>query len=405
MKLKQCIAFVLLFGVAFPVFGAVKNEIVEVLQNAGFENIKVLKEDSAVYVSYENSVYRWNVKGIAVVLDSIAAHTESESVLNVVLLNIGVPQVVISTKSSDWVQFRNENLTASEYEKKISVSYETGFFWNKLNSQPSANKPYWKPDLVLYPQLKLTNIYLDRMYDVQINLAPALEFSLWKGAKATMQWVFPIVNSERTYGVEDSYIHPGFVTLSQQFQLCNRLYTNVVVGLFNSKRAGVDWVTNYHLSQSVSLRAELASTGGTYMGEPKYWSFGRWQRITWSLGGSYFNEYFQVQLKGAVQKFIAGDTGARVDLVRMFGEVGVGFYGLVTEGEKDAGFNVAIPLPGSKRTRWKNQFRVMLPKYFDWEYGVSNKSVTGSFFETKPDENNVEHFFNPVYLKSQLLNF
>ncbi len=396
--------FVFLLGTSSSVLG--NNDIAASLQKAGFENIRVLKEDSVIYISYENTIYRWTVRGIVVALDSIAMYAEPSDTLHIVVLSKGIPQVAIDTRVIDWLDFRNGKLLMKEYEKQLAISYNTALAWKKLNKLPFLNDSSWKLDLVLYTQFKLKNVYYDRFFDTQVNFAPAFELSLWKGAKGILQYIFPIVNSARVYGKEGNSIRPGFVTLSQDFQIHPQFYTTFVIGLFNQNRSGIDWRAVYQVSPWVSLKAEAACTGLTYLGGnlPNNWNFSTWNQLSWSIGGSYFNRYFSLQTSGFVQRFLTGDVGVRLGMERLFGEVAVGLYVLMTDGKKDAGFNVTIPLPGQKRPRFKNRFRVMLPEYFDWEYAVSNNVKSGVSFETRPDENKVEYLFNPVYLKSQILN-
>jgi hypothetical protein len=402
--ISQYIRIVFLCSISIPVFGNVSEDISIVLSRAGFENIRVHEEDSSVYISFENTIYRWNVKGIIVALDSISTRTNPNQELYIALLSLGIPRVIIHTKANDWKNFRNRTISSSEFEKLISVSYDTSPVWKKVNHQASSDASYGKLDLVLYPQVKLANVYYDQFFDTQINMAPTLELSLWKGAKGTLQYIIPFTNSGRVFGKNGNHVRPGFATITQQFRIYPRFYTDLTVGLFNHSRAGIDLKTSYHLSQSISLKAEAGYTGLTnirgYL--PENWTFTTWDRLTWMAGGDYFNKQYSLQISGVIQRFLTGDTGLRVDMTRLFGEVAIGFYGIITENDKNAGFHIAIPLPGQRRPHW-NRFRIMLPKYFDWEYTVANNNINGASFEVRPNENRIEYFFNPDYLKSQIL--
>ena len=50
-------------------------------------------------------------------------------------------------------------------------------------------------ELVLYPQISLTNSWLDKIYGAVINIAPAVEARLWKGAAFTGQVILPVWNN------------------------------------------------------------------------------------------------------------------------------------------------------------------------------------------------------------------
>lgn len=69
---------------------------------------------------------------------------------------------------------------------------------------------------MIYPEVKLANSSLDRLYTYYINLAPAVEMALWKGAELTAQVVFPLATN-----LQGQYkkIRPGVIALSQEFYL------------------------------------------------------------------------------------------------------------------------------------------------------------------------------------------
>ncbi len=402
--IRQYTWIVFLWGIIIPVSANTEREIITSLSKAGFENIRIHEENSSVYISFENTIYRWNVNGIIVALDSISAYAEPKQELYVVVLALGIPQVVIRTKAEDWNEFRKNELSPSEFSAHFSISYNTSPAWNRLKHLKSSDKSYGKLDLVLYPQVKLSNTYYDQFFDTQVNIAPTLELSLWKGAKGTLQTIIPITNSVRVFGKEGNSVRPGFATITQQFRLHPKWYTNIAIGLFNNYRSGIDLEGVYHLNKYVSLKAKAGYTGFVNIGGylPDDWTFTTWDRLTWSTGGYYFNKALSLQISSSVERLVTGDTGLRADLTRFFGEVSIGFYGVITNDEKNAGFHIAIPLPGKKRPHWE-RFRIMLPKYFDWDYTVANNDINGASFEVHPNENPVEQFFNPEYLKSQIL--
>ena len=78
--------------------------------------------------------------------------------------------------------------------------------------QPFAGRA----ELVVYPQLTLDNAWLDKLYGTAINLAPALQLRLWKGAQFIGQAIFPIWNN---MGGPNDYIRVGVLAVSQSVHL------------------------------------------------------------------------------------------------------------------------------------------------------------------------------------------
>ena len=79
----------------------------------------------------------------------------------------------------------------------------------------------------MYPELLFRNYILSKVYEIVVNVSPAIEVSLWKGMKLTGQVIFPIYND---YGQRYKQIRPGFVTLSQTVRLPQRTFLTASVG-------------------------------------------------------------------------------------------------------------------------------------------------------------------------------
>jgi hypothetical protein len=73
-----------------------------------------------------------------------------------------------------------------------------------------------------------------------------------------------------------------------------------------------------------------------------------------------------------------------------------------TGGDSNGGFKFTIPFPTSKRNR-KHTLRVTTPKYFDSDYNAGYAVYYGKDYETRPNENQTEHFSNPTFIKSHLI--
>lgn len=379
--------------------GQIKH--IEKLKQIGFENISVSSPDSILYVALEDNVYRWNIKGISVALDSLCSLSEHMDDIKLLIYSEGIPRYAISTKLSLWKSFRKKEITPEEFKSELDISYDTKEIINELKGSPVYNSSALKTDLVVYPEIKVRNVFVDKNYDIQLNISPALETNLWRGGKSIMQVIFPLVNSSRTFGEEGKYIRPGYVVLKQDLNLCNKLFTSIETGLFNQNRYGVSISNNYFLNDYLLLSFQYAFTGSTYFG--KEWKFGTLNTSTWSGKGSYYLKWVDTHLNLSVQRYLSSETGVRFELYRMFGETGVGVYGLIVDGTKNAGFNFRVPISPSKQNR-KGKFRVKIPSYFDWEYSASDAENKGSYLQTQPADKKRGYTENPVYIKYQLLN-
>lgn len=270
------------------------------------------------------------------------------------------------------------------------------------------NRNTVKFDFVFYPQFYMTNLTFNTIYEVQLNIAPAVEVSFWKGMLLTAQVIIPIYSNKQVYGFEGNKIRPGFIVLSQNFRLKGPWFGNFSIGNFNNNRYGIDFSIRHPLKNArwdVGFNTGLT---GYFIVTNNSWEIGVPNTITFSLSAGYFLPRFNLRFNVKAGRFLQGDYGGRFDLTRMFGEISIGFYvaysiiNFEEEGFPNFGFHFAIPFSSGKRFKRKAA-RVALPRYFDWEYNGATDFLYNRYYERRPNENRSEHYFNPYYIKNELM--
>lgn len=383
------------------------NQIEKKLVESGFENIRVAKEEKKYNLSFENNIYRWNVKALQVVLDTVSNIVNPEDQINITQLRFDIPQINTSIQSGLWQEFRKDSLPTHQIDSALSVTYRTDQSWHKIKKLKPVQRGSSRFDFVIYPQFYLANVTFDKIYEIQFNIAPAVEVSFWKGMLFTAQVIVPIVND---YGSTGDLVRPGFIVLSQNFKFANSIFANVSFGNFNSARYGFDFKLRYHfINERWNISLNTGLTGSSQFTDSA-WEFGELNTFNWTVGASYFLKLFNLRFDANVGKFLRGDYGTRLDLTRMFGETSIGFFATfstfsdIEAIEPNAGFHFAVQIP--PRKRWKHRrARVIPPRYFDWEYNAGTENRYGRYFETRPNENRSEHYFNPLYIKNELLKY
>lgn len=392
----------------FGLFSQPSDIIKKKLISTGFENVRVNHENNEFYISFENNIYRWNVRALSTVLDTIAKYVPENALMNVIQLRFDIPQIVTKIDAEYWTQFRNDTLNKWSIDSALTITYKTKEKWNKVKKIKPIKPNTLKFDIVFYPQLYIYNFSLNIWYEVQFNIAPALEVSFWKGMMLTAQVILPIYNDCKIYGKEGNKVRPGFIVLSQDFRLNGPWFGNFSIGNFNYHRYGLDfsiWHPFKNPQWSIGLNAGL--TGYSEITDAG-WEFGDLNTVTFYIQSGYFWPRFNLRFDLKAGRFLKGDYGGRFDLTRMFGETAIGFYAAYTateigqEGHPNFGFHFAIPFPPGKRFKRKG-VRVDLPAYFDWEYNGATELVYNRYYERRPNENRSEHHFNPLYIKNELL--
>lgn len=284
-----------------------------------------------------------------------------------------------------------------------SISYRLGHEWDEIRKMKRGNSSLFKADIVIYPELLFRNIKLDRVYDVVVNISPALEISLWKGMLFTGQVVFPIVNQ---YGERYSTIRPGFVTVSQAFRLPGTWFARATVGAFGEERWGGDLrVFHPFKGDRFAVRGDISLTGPSGF-DSFVWHYGDINRASWSVGGEYYYPRFDLQMSVSAGRFLGGDYGARVDVARHFKYSSVGFYAQKSNkssvtGSVNGGFYFTIALPPYKNRRGKVG-RVTTADYFGITYNAGADYMYGRRLSVSPAQNVSQYNFNPHFLKENI---
>jgi hypothetical protein len=376
------------------------KNINQMLTSLGFENIRMIRSGDTLKVAYENNIYRWNVRGLIVILDSIVNNVQPEMHIGIVTLSDGIPVFETRIMAGDWIGFRNGTMTKNELNDKIQFTYLTDKSWKELKEVKKSNSDLFKFDFIIYPQIYIQNNYFDYIYEIQFNIAPAVEFSLWKGNSITGQVIIPIYNNEHL-DKQGNYFRPGFITISQEFRLPGPFFSCVTLGKFNADRYGIDFsLTHPFRNPHWELSMNVGLTGWTYFSEGILY-LGREIKPTWNVTGSYYYSRFNMQFDVRCGRYLYGDYGVRVDCTRHFGETAIGLYAMYSGGEPNGGFHFTIPFPPGRRGK-HNRVRILPPRYFDWEYRGVNLLVQGRYYKTSPDENPSGDYFNLMYVKNSL---
>lgn len=377
---KHMLLLVFPFAFSFqPIHAQPPATIASDLLRSGLENVRVLDTDTACILVFEDNVNRLKNVGIQAVIRQLPVLGKP---VYIVLLENNVPKLLLFSS------------TGSHIPEEWTASYDTDPLWKNVCRSKKANSSLFKFDLVIYPEIKLRNIKLEKMYDWVVNISPAIEFSAWKGMHFTGQVIFPLVNQ---YGQAYSQIRPGIIAVSQQMRFPYRWDAKATVGTFTRDRWGADIkLFRPFRNERFALRMQAGLTGVSSWWNWK-WYYSLPERLTWSVGGQYYNPRYQVQTMLRISRYLAGDYGVRADMMRHFRYATVGFYGIKTNKSTwNGGFYVSVVLPPYKQKR--NKVRVTTAGYFDLEYDAKVDFYYGLNYKTSPGESFSEDKFNPYYI-------
>lgn len=416
-SLKHIFLVILVLFMPFFAVAQSGDEVVDMLVGMGFENVSWGENvDERVYV-LENTAYRTTGVGIGKALDEIQKHglPVAGKGCRLIVLDNNVPQISLCCIAPE----KGKDLSRNDW----TVSYDLGESWETVKGKKRKNSSLYKVDLLVQPDFTFQNGRLSVPYQVNLNMRPTVQTSLWKGGKLTAQLVVPIFNDFGTYLNKE--LRPGFVTLSQTVRLPYNIFLTGIVGFFNNDRAGVDlhgrmyldngnWWLDGRLGYTMEgLWGEWVIEKGIWIRKNRFiFTYEReTAQVTGQLGINYYWNRFDTQFAFRGESFIEGDFGVRGDMIRHFKYCSIGFYLLYVHDYwwnrgLNGGFQFQITLPPYNYKRKGYIPRVMPGRNWGFRYNAAGTYIYGERYRAEDDDNIANDIkYNPNYVKQELLNF
>ncbi|MGL5681986.1 MAG: hypothetical protein ACRDDZ_02890 [Marinifilaceae bacterium] len=339
----------------------VQQQIVDALIISGYENVSIVHCTECTAVTIDINQYKCKRDGVSNALSIIKNIAPNDNIVLVILRN-GIP----------YVQIPVNNYTSASY------TLPKGFIQQQ---RKPINRNIGKVDFVFFPQIGIRNQKFHKVYDVVVNINPAIEVVPWKGALITAEVIIPVVNQ---YGPTYDEIRPGILTLSQRFRFEN-IFGNFTIGNFNQNRWGADLYLFRPFKTPALNRFALSGRLG-FTGYSQFFE-GEWNGSlpdlwTGSIGLHYFNKRYNSELIVRAISYIDTDKGIRADIIRHFKHVSIGLYAMRNNANSiDGGFHFAIMLPPYK-TKKHRAVNVNTTDYFDFELQAAGLFKQGKEYKT-----------------------
>lgn len=378
-------------------FNNSEEKITSLLVNEGFENVIAIVNTNSVIISYENRIYRSEPEACANVVKIVLSAIEKEKDLKLLpkLRGISILLIKIPAKVIEEITAFNK----FDYSK-IDVYIDTDLYTSALNHLTPSNSSKYKIDIIVHPQVKARFGNFDKVAETQINLAPEIRTSIWKGMSFSAQAILPLHNELDSVG---NYIRPGFVTVNQFIRLPFNSFASGTLGYFSDKRYGADLeIKNYLMNGKVSFGFNLGYTGMAFY-QKGTWHYSNETTLTSLASASYRHPQLDLNLKISYGTYLQKDKGVRLEINRQFGETEIGFFCSKTTLSNNGGFYFSVPLFPSKYWKIKT-VRVRPVESFPWEYRYKTIDEDLRIYDTGNRIDNLLKDFNPDYFKKQLMN-
>ena len=365
------------------------------LVSEGYANVRAFSNESFTVYTVENDRYKIQAEGIARAARMIAAASsttdEQGKVVKLIVTDRKVPKLT---------------MTYDQESGRWTTTSRLDWSWSAVNRMKVQNSSFGKVDITLYPQVALMNLIITQVYQSLWQISPSIDVSLWPGAKFSFQVKFPLYNDG--YGYLEDKIHPGMITLSQQFRDPWNLnvFGKVSLGFFNNNRYGAALDLKYIFPNerfSIDGQAALLSMGYFY-GFNFHYENTRSFNLRWNVAANYYWPAAQTQFTLRVQQFLMGDYGAKFEMIRHFRHCSIGFYAMKgLEGKTNGGFRFQIALPPYRMKRHGYIPRITTSGQMGLVYNANNEQYYYKEFRDEASDNIMSlNAFNPYYVAGQL---
>lgn len=314
-----------------------------------FENLTI--DSTSAKVAYEQRIYRNPYVGMLQMQDALPDSSARELV----------------------PMFQGTPLGAYRMDKRITYRRLTK---NEISTPAFLLKKY-KLDFWLQPVFAANFGYREKTLQSNTSILLQTQFYLWKGMALNAGLLIPITNDMDN---RPKLIRPAPVFLNQ-FLTFGKHFASISAGYFYNDQYGLNVQYRHHdLTGPWSFGLESGVTGLYYYTRKGIY-YESMKNLLIVADAAYRISRPDVTLKLSGGRYLAGDEGGRLDLIRQFTNVEVGLYVMKTNNGTTAGFNFAVPIPPGKIAQGK-KIRFRTTDEFRWEYSYTRGFRIGERYRT-----------------------
>ena len=377
----------------------IQNDIAGKLISEGFENVRVIADESRLLVSYENRIFRFDVDAVKNVIGLTAPLLNDNQKIMLVPLNRKIPIIVLEMNVPDCKNYLSGSITGEEFSERMKIVFNTDAINKELAKHEIENSSSYKLDVVVKPSLNMQFGPFTQPVLYQVNIIPDFKTSLWEGMSLNYEMIVPIKNE---FGSRQDSVRPGIVALNQTLRLPDDIFVSTSAGVFTQERYGWDVeARKYFANGNMSLGFNYGLTSYiSYSGLRKFFYS---KAFTWT--GNISFEYrlpdYDLTLGVSGGRYLYGDNTVRFDINREFGEVEIGFFALKSDkGVTNGGIKFSIPLLPSRNMK-PGLARISIADQFERSYLVRSNidDLIGLRYNTGNRLENFTKKLNPLFVK------
>jgi hypothetical protein len=327
-----------------------------------FANVAAFAEGSRLYVLYENARYRDERRALREAAELLLPELNDGQELVLVPSNRAIPLITARYAAGEHAGSRGGH--GSPQPPRPDGSIDVSDLPRALRAARRASSSFGRVDVVVHPWFEAAFGDVNNPVASRTGVAPEFRMALRPGLSLSAQALITVQDDVPT---GESRVRTGLVTVNQIVRLPRNLFVSATAGTFNPNRYGADLETRaYFANGRLWAGAELGVTGAvSYTGDGWYRTPMR-DRTALVEAGWRIAPYDLV-LRTTAGAFLEDEQGVRIDVLRQFGELEVGWFVVASKEGANGGFALRIPLvPGKYGAPLPVRLRVA--EAYRWQY-------------------------------------
>lgn len=344
-----------------------------------FANVAAFVDGPRLYVLYENARYRDDRCALREAAGLLLPKLKDQQELVLVPTDRAIPLITARlTASTDAAAPGLQRDERGTDRQTPDVSIDVTDLPGPLLETPRASASFGRIEVLLHPWFEAAFGDVNNPVASRTGVAPEVRVPLRPGLSLSAQALITIQDDLPT---GESRVRPALITLNQTVRLPRNVFVSATAGTFNPDRYGADvearvWSANGRRWAG----AEVALTGATWYADHGWYRTPMRDRTALVEAGWRIAPY-DVVMRATAGVFLEAERGVRVDLLRQFGELEIGWFLLASEDGANGGFTLRIPLlparygaPAPVRLRAADAYR--------WQYSYRGSVPSGRRFHT-----------------------
>lgn len=253
-------------------------------------------------------------------------------------------------------------------------------------------------DVRLQPDFTASFGYRERPIQSKTNLLLQSQLHLTRGLVLNGGVLIPILNDLDN---QPRNVRPAPVYLNQFLALDHRNFLSLSAGLFYNDQGGINvQYRRADLTRPWSFGLEAGLTGFYYF-LPDGFYYQRPRNLLLIADAAYRLPVHNLTVKVSGGQYLSGDRGGRLEVIRQFPNVEIGFFMTKTTNGSTGGFNFAIPIPPG-RIAQSQRLRLRTTEEYRWEYNYSRGYNIALRYRLGTPLDALLRQYHHDYLRSQL---